>query len=87
MSVHVEFYGIPRQRAGVDGVKVEARDLGAALAMLTTAVPSFARACLEQGRLKSGYVANLNGQAFTTDPRTPLAEGDSLLILSADAGG
>lgn len=87
MSVRIEFYGIPRQRAGVDGVDVEAADLGTALERLVAAVPRFARSCLEGGRLKSGYVANLNGHSFTSDPRTPLADGDSLLILSADAGG
>jgi len=87
MPVRIELYGIPRQRAGVDGLDVEAENLGTALEMLAAAVPDFARSCLEQGRLKTGYIANLNGHSFTSDPRTPLADGDSLLILSADAGG
>ena len=34
------------------------------------------------------HIANLsNGERFVTDPATPLEKGDSLLILSADAGG
>ncbi len=87
MPVRIEFYGIPRQRAGVEAVDVEAEDLGTALELLAAAVPPFARSCLERGQLKTGYIANLNGQLFTSDPRTPLANGDSLLILSTDAGG
>ena len=37
--------------------------------------------------LHPSIVANLNGDAFISDLATPLAEGDHLLILSADAGG
>jgi molybdopterin converting factor small subunit len=38
-------------------------------------------------RLHSSIAANLNGDEFVSDPRTPLADTDRLLILSADAGG
>jgi molybdopterin converting factor small subunit len=38
-------------------------------------------------RLQPFVIANLNGDRFVSDPRTPLTEGDSVLILSADAGG
>ena len=38
-------------------------------------------------RLQPSFVANLNGDRFVSDPGTPLGEGDSVLILSADAGG
>ena len=31
--------------------------------------------------------ASLNGDEFVSDPRTPLAEHDRVLILSSDAGG
>jgi molybdopterin converting factor small subunit len=37
--------------------------------------------------LQPSIVANLNGDRFVRDPRTPLSAGDSVLILSADAGG
>lgn len=87
MTVHIEFYGIPRQRAGVGTVDVEARTLGDALHALTEQLPNFARACLANGRLQPGYLANINGDRFTSDPATPLKEGDAVLILSADVGG
>ncbi len=87
MSVRIEFYGIPRQRAGVDSVDVDACSVAAALAALDVRIPEFARACLSHGRLRAGYVANLNGRKFLSDPHTPLHDGDALLILSTDAGG
>jgi molybdopterin converting factor small subunit len=37
--------------------------------------------------MQPSLVANLNGDQFVRDPRTRLKEGDSVLILSADAGG
>jgi hypothetical protein len=37
--------------------------------------------------LHPALVASLNGDRFVKDPRTPLAEHDCVLIISADAGG
>jgi len=37
--------------------------------------------------LHPAFVANLNGDRFVSDPRTPLAQNDRVIILSADAGG
>jgi molybdopterin converting factor small subunit len=87
MSVHVEFFGIPRQRAGVVETTAAGARLGDVLADLAGRFPQLAEACLDGQQLQAGYVANVNGQAFVTDPATPLLPGDSLLILSADAGG
>ena len=42
---------------------------------------------IDGDRLHPSLAANLNGDQFVCDPATPLAEGDRLLILSADAGG
>jgi len=41
----------------------------------------------EADRLRPSFVANLNGDQFVSDPLTRLNDGDSVLILSADAGG
>ena len=87
MSVRVEFYGLPRKRAQIDALDVDAGDLADLLRQVSTQLPHFAAACLENGRLRDGVIANLNGKRFTTDPKTPLRSGDSVLILSADAGG
>jgi len=87
VPIRVEFYGIPRERAGVASIDVEAGDLGEALLQVGHAVPELAESCIKDGRLLAGYLANINGQTFTSDPSTPLHPGDSVLILSVDAGG
>jgi molybdopterin converting factor small subunit len=87
MSVQVELFGIPRERAGVARTTAEGQRLGDVLADLACRFPRMAEACFDGPRLQAGYVANLNGQRFVLDPATTLQPGDSLLILSADAGG
>ncbi|MDH3717570.1 MAG: MoaD/ThiS family protein [Planctomycetota bacterium] len=87
MPIRVEFFGIPRQRAGVATTTAEGQRLGDVLAELEHKFPGLAESCIRAGRLKSGYTANLGGDRFVTDPETELAADDVLLILSADAGG
>lgn len=87
MSIRVEFYGIPRQRAGVASVEVEGDCLGEVLREVGASLPELAGACLDGDRLQGGYLANVNGTFFTSDPATPVKPGDAVLILSADAGG
>ena len=87
MPIHVELFGIPRTRAGVRCVDIEACNLQELFLELDRALPQLRDVCLEDGRLKPGYLANINGRTFVTDDQTPLSDGDSVLILSADAGG
>ncbi len=87
MTVRVEFFGIPRERAGVTAIDVRATTLGTVCEALRVQLPPFAAACLDGNRLRPGYLANINGRVFASDPQTPLQPGDSVLILSADAGG
>ena len=82
----VEFFGVPRERAGVSELEVHADTLGQLLGMLAERVPSLS-AIIEDDRLHPAFVANLNGDRFVTDPATPLRTEDFVLILSADAGG
>lgn len=84
--MYVEFLGIPRERAGLSEVQIEARTLGQALGMLGERFPSFADLMTADG-LHSSLAANLNGELFVRDLATALADDDHLLILSADAGG
>ena len=84
--MHVEFLGIPRQRAGVSEIEIQADTLGQLLGMLSAQIPSFSE-FISVDRLHSALVANLNGDRFISDPQTPLRRNDSVLILSADAGG
>ena len=86
-SVHVEFFGIPRQRAGVAACDAAPGSLGQVLKELAKRYPQLAEGCLDQGRLRKGFIANLNGDRFVESLDTPLQAGDCLLILSADAGG
>jgi molybdopterin converting factor small subunit len=84
--MHVEFLGVPRQRAGIADLDVQARTLGQLLTTLAVRLPSLGD-CIVRDRLHPACVANLNGDRFVSDPETPLEDHDSLLILSADAGG
>jgi molybdopterin converting factor small subunit len=84
--MRVEFLGIPRERAGVAELDVQAATLGELLAALLIRVPSLGD-LITADHLCPSVVANLNGDQFVSDPRTELREHDCILILSADAGG
>jgi molybdopterin converting factor small subunit len=87
MTITVELFGIPRQRAGLARTTADGARLDEVVADLARRFPRLAEECFAENRLKPGTLANLNGRRFVTDPATPLAPGDALLILSADAGG
>jgi molybdopterin converting factor small subunit len=87
MQVTVELFGIPRARAGVSQAVAEGATLGDVLLDLTRRYPALGDTCVEGYRLRPGFVANLRGERFVTDPATELTEGDAILLLSQDAGG
>jgi molybdopterin-guanine dinucleotide biosynthesis protein A len=41
----------------------------------------------DRNNLTSGYACNINGQDFVRNPSTRVNPGDSILIISSDAGG
>ena len=84
--MYVEFLGIPRERAGISELQVEAETLGQLLGTLLARCPALGELMTAEG-LHPSVAANLNGDVFVRDLETPLAEDDRLLILSADAGG
>ena len=84
--MHVEFLGVPRQRAGIPELEVQANTLGQLLGTLATQIPALGE-FIAIDRLHSSFIANLNGDQFISDPATPLVRDDRVLILSADAGG
>jgi molybdopterin converting factor small subunit len=84
--MYIEFLGIPRERAGLSEIEVDADSLGQALTRVATRLPRL-RDLIDGDRLHPSIAANLNGDLFICDPATPLAAGDRLLLLSADAGG
>ena len=84
--MYIEFLGIPRERAGVSEIEIDAASLGQALTRVATSLPRLGD-LIDGDRLHPSIAANLNGDQFVCDPATPLAKGDRLLLLSADVGG
>ena len=91
MTIRVELFGIPRWHAGVDEVSVLPARCSASLAEVLEAVgaeiPGFTAACLNGSGLREGLVANVNGDRFERNLESIIRQGETLLILSADAGG
>ena len=91
MRIHVEFFGIPRARAGVASHSVElpgtVASLADVLSVLTERLPEFAAACLQKDRLRPGFVASVDGGTFGRQLDMLIRDGQTLLILSTDAGG
>jgi molybdopterin converting factor small subunit len=85
--VTIELYGVARLRAGRDLVSVEAASLGEAFRALAVACPTLEPTVVAAGRLQPQYIVAVNGIQFTADPKTPIADGDALVLISADAGG
>jgi molybdopterin converting factor small subunit len=84
--MRVELLGVARERAGVAELELQADTLGQLLSALLVRFPSLAD-LMDAGQLRPSIIANLNGDRFVRDPRTPLRAEDCILILSADAGG
>jgi molybdopterin converting factor small subunit len=87
MQVAVELFGIPRARAGTAATSAVGENLGDVLVDLAKQYPQLAETCINGRELRAGYVANLRGEQFVTSPETPLQVGDTVLLLSLDAGG
>jgi molybdopterin converting factor small subunit len=87
LVVTIELFGVPRLRAGRDALSVEAASLGEAFRALARGCPALEPSVVEGGKLKPFYMVAVNGTVMTSDPATPLADGDVVILLSADAGG
>jgi molybdopterin converting factor small subunit len=83
--VRVEFYGLARLRAGRTELLVEAATIDTALAAADAACPPL-RSRRDNG-MSPEYRISVGGRYFTDNPSEPLADGESLLVLGADAGG
>jgi len=88
----VEFFGIARLLARTSAIAL-ALPAGAtfsdAFAALAEKLPALVGRVIsaDRTRLVDGYACNLNGLAFVRTPTAGVSPGDSLVILSADAGG
>ena len=65
--MYVEFLGIPRERAGISELEIEADTLGQLLGTLATRCPALGELITADG-LHSSIAANLNGDEFVSDP-------------------
>jgi sulfur-carrier protein len=91
MAIRVELFGIARQRAGVSEILVQPPlgqpSLANVLQQLAVQLPALGSELIVGGRLHKSLAANLDGVQFISNPETAIRDGQSLLILSADAGG
>jgi molybdopterin converting factor small subunit len=85
--ITVEFFGLPRLRAGRSELTVPARTVGELLAAVERTCPGLAGLQLADGRLSPYYLLSLDGGQFIADCTQGLNPGDRVLLLSADAGG
>jgi molybdopterin converting factor small subunit len=86
-QVTVEFYGIPRHRAGRSELAVPAGTVAQVLAAVERACPALAGLRLASGRLAPHYLLSVDGRHFVAEPQERLRAGERVLLLSADAGG
>jgi hypothetical protein len=85
--VTIELFGVPRVRAGTGAVRVDAVSLAEALRGAARLCPALEGSVIAGDALHPAYLACLNGEHFVSDPATPLADGDVLLVMAADVGG
>ena len=91
MAIRVEFFGIARERAGQNELKIDVDSLplplGEVLRCVASRVPMLGRELIAEGKLHPSLAINVDGARFVRDPQTMIRDGQSVLILSADAGG
>ncbi len=91
MAIRVEFFGTARTRAEVPETTVTPVDgklrLGEAIAILSARFPQLAGHCFTGNRMADGYAACVDGKLFVNDATCELRDGQTLLIMSSDAGG
>ena len=91
MTIRVEFFGLARLRAATAACDCACPSSGRSLADLLQELggrfPAFAAETLSAGELRPEFIANRNSNEFLRDPQAIIHAGDTLLILSTDAGG
>jgi molybdopterin converting factor small subunit len=85
--VMVEFFGVPRQRAGRAELAVAPGTVAELLATIERACPGLKGLVREDGGLARHYLLSIDGREFITDLQRPVRPGEQVLLLSADAGG
>lgn len=88
----VELYGMARllaKTAKVALVLPAQADLSSVFMALAGELPVLVGPVIapERSKLTSGYACNINGLDFVRDPGFKINPGDSIIIISNDAGG
>jgi hypothetical protein len=86
-EVVVEFFGVPRLRAGRAELAVSPGSVTEVLAAVERECPGLAGLRQADGRLAPQYLLSLDGRVFLTDLKRKVRAGERVLLLSADAGG
>ena len=92
VGVKVELFGTPRIHCGITAVELAVPyppNRSSLVAALAEQCPSLVGHGLKAdlSDLDDGYVFNLNGLVFLGEADFTLADGDSLLLISSQAGG
>jgi len=91
VRVTIEFFGVARLRSGVRELQLEFDAEHIPLKQLLHAaaqqLPEWSATCMQGEGLSPGYLANIDGARFVTDPQCRIHDGQAVLILAADAGG
>ena len=92
LSVLVELFGTPRLRTGKHEVALELQAESSrreVIAALAEACPELVGhgICEDLSDLDEGFVFNQGGMTFLSGERFTFQPGDSLLLLSSQAGG
>jgi molybdopterin-guanine dinucleotide biosynthesis protein A len=88
----IELFGVARLVTGTNEISLELRR-GATYSQLFPALSERLPAldgrviAPDRSRLLEGYACSVNGRAFVRSPETRVYDGDTIAILSADAGG
>jgi hypothetical protein len=85
--VTVEFFGIPRQRAGRAELRLPARTVAELLEGVERACPGLAGLRQADGRLAPHYLLSRDGEQFVSEVHQEVRPGERWLLLSADVGG
>lgn len=86
MPVTVEFYGVPRLRAGRATLEAPAGTLAEVMAHVVKACPAL-RDLTDHPSLRAHYLVSVEGERFLTEWDVMLCNGARVVVMSADAGG
>ena len=92
LSILVELYGTPRLRSGRREIALELRPEASrkeVVLALAEACPELVghAICHDLNDLDQGFVFNHSGRTFLSGDRFSFQPGDTLLLLSSQAGG